>query len=478
MNKQNTPAITAQFIEKINAILRKNDISVSKLADQTGLGRTSIQRLLAGTLLPSRNFVRKLISVLPLSPDERFDLTELYIRLKVGEERYLSGRMIMSLLKELSISMWGIDSAPLIRDEEPLPLPKAFSDELSDSVETIYRVLSTELSKEKPRLLTSLPFVSGNLFSFILALVANSGKKVEIVHFGRVVNDMRRYHDLEAFRSAIKVAVQNNINYTPYTYSVGERVYDDNFSPYPYFLLSSDYGAVFSKDIRNCMCSDSPELRRRLEVHSDFLVSISNPLFEKYDAPDIQKMFLSGEFGADHIIEYRPEVFPFMSENTVERFLKKEHMTSKMVRSMGVGSVDKLLDEKRISSAGAVYYYFTPEGLADLVRTGKMGYISEMLFEPPDIPARKEVLENIIRHGGCRIIRSSLTQIPRDSQILIDRNRLCIAYSRENEKKMILVKDPAVVAAFEDFIVNAEEYGVLLSPEESEEQIRSMIDSM
>ena len=102
MNKPKEKTKQNDFSIKLKEYINNSDIPVYKLAQMTGLGRTSIQHTMSGNLFPTKEFLDKLILALYLTPKQKIELYDLYQQEKIGKGEYYNRHMLKLLIEEIN----------------------------------------------------------------------------------------------------------------------------------------------------------------------------------------------------------------------------------------------------------------------------------------------------------------------------------------------------------------------------------------
>ena len=90
------------FSECCRQLLSESESSVYEISKESGLDRTSIQRMITGKRMPSIQFVEKFCDHLRITPIERAELLELYRIEKIGKELYQNRMYIKNMIENLT----------------------------------------------------------------------------------------------------------------------------------------------------------------------------------------------------------------------------------------------------------------------------------------------------------------------------------------------------------------------------------------
>lgn len=90
------------IIERILEILKNNNISVYSFAKTTGISRSSLHMILHFERTMKPKYFYTIIDNLPVSIDEKKDLTERFQKISMGDIRYSANSYIFDMLKDFS----------------------------------------------------------------------------------------------------------------------------------------------------------------------------------------------------------------------------------------------------------------------------------------------------------------------------------------------------------------------------------------
>lgn len=90
-----------EFSGKCKELIAKSNISIYQLAKISNLDRTTLQKMVKGERLASRQFVQEMCSHLRITRQEERELMELYDMEKVGKDTYYTRIEIQNLLGEI-----------------------------------------------------------------------------------------------------------------------------------------------------------------------------------------------------------------------------------------------------------------------------------------------------------------------------------------------------------------------------------------
>ncbi|MCD8300191.1 MAG: hypothetical protein LUC41_03340, partial [Clostridiales bacterium] len=90
----------SEFSEECKRLIRKSNTNVYQIAKVSGLDRTTLQKMVQGKRLPSRQFVEEFTDFLIINKGEKDELYRLFQIEKVGRDVYQCRREVEHLLRD------------------------------------------------------------------------------------------------------------------------------------------------------------------------------------------------------------------------------------------------------------------------------------------------------------------------------------------------------------------------------------------
>ena len=228
------------FAEDLNRYIEKSGMTIQKLSAVTGLGRTAIQHTIAGKLVPAKNFIDRLCAALPMTPEQRDELTERYAREKAGEAAYYNRSHIKHI----------IESLPQYRISDRITGIQAGEDVLENcglksvsGLVNVNNLLRAALLKESalpsPKLITAIPFEYTVFFEMLLQIFSASGSGLRLEHYFRMYTcaEGEKNINMDTLQGALKIAMCAAIDYSPYYHYVNREAGEYLLTAYPYFMI-------------------------------------------------------------------------------------------------------------------------------------------------------------------------------------------------------------------------------------------------
>ncbi len=284
----------SDFSEKCKEYVLKSNTNIYQLAKQTGLERTTLQRMVNGNRLPAIQIVRQFCSHLQVTPPEEEELLELYKIEKIGRDAYQTRREIRNLLtdvQKLGISrrktakFWSRSiSSDLMTGAAEV---HRFTLELDTSAAIQY-VIEKEISQNETAFfdMDIIP-QSEYVLQHLLQAEQQTEKKIVCRHyvsfFRRNSTELSRKENIQILRLVIPFAFSfrgsYQVNYS-YRTCMGK---ESSFHLWPHFLITSGSLMLFSDTESGAVLIENKQI---IDCYRDELREMakqSKPLFDYYN---------------------------------------------------------------------------------------------------------------------------------------------------------------------------------------------------
>lgn len=232
------------FSEYLRELITKNGITISALARQTGIERTTLSKVLAGQRVLSYSALDSIIAQLRLTPMEEKSIRDFY-EMQFEQEGLQESRAVIdkmfSDLKNLDFAVSAFEERKLLMDIDQYVRNRSiFSGDMN--VRSLLRmVLSEELLQEEARIEMMIPpnynFLNEELLQRYLAEGINADV-TQIITFDIVENAKEvNLHNLRHFCQILPYCLLSYQRYHPYYYYDG-NVQQQYADPFPYFLVT------------------------------------------------------------------------------------------------------------------------------------------------------------------------------------------------------------------------------------------------
>ena len=303
----------SEFSEYCHRLLINSGSNVYQIASHSSLNRTSIQRMIRGERLPSRNFVKDFCSYLRINPIQQEELLKLYDIEKVGKTEYQKRCYIKNLIESLSFLENG-DNGDFLDFPN---FPNTFSTVCSVENKILF-VLQKELeTNTKPEILLNVPTTCRSLFFALGKFFNNFPKQASVKHLiflnSNSSNSLHPCQNLEIMSDVLPtIQLLKNIYHPAYLYS-NLTSDDEKLMVMPYYIITSQNLLMISADFKHAVLHDSPatieeykkEFYRIFQMAEPFMKYADNPLCIMNSLEKVYK-----DFGLpSHSLEFHPCLF-------------------------------------------------------------------------------------------------------------------------------------------------------------------------
>lgn len=445
---------TTEFSRCISKYVADSGYTVYKISQITGLGRTAIQHIMSGNLVPTQAFLDKLCTVFKITPRQKDALTELYFKEKFGEKTYNERKNIRSIIETLP-QYYVSKSAAIIPDAMQLPDTKSVSGFLNIN-QMISEIIGKELEMNDPLILTTIPFENKMLYDNIVQMFgACDNKNAVVEHFFRIYkNDSgSSVNNTETLKNALTMAMNVGMVYNPYCYYAYKEAVDDCLPIFPYSLISSAYVVLVSGDFQLAVISNDSGIMKTARTHIDKIKRSSKLMIEMIDNKRMFDIFAESSRFFDKSLEYQPCVSKYITLEIVSKklidipehdyifnFLEKNFFTSEQIK---------------VTMRQSALNVFSRRGLENFAETGVMINMPGQLLKPLSVEERIYILECMKNDVGdyFKMLDDSKLRIPQFMQIIHLNNQSCIiSCLMKNKKFCCKLTEQSLCSALDDFI--------------------------
>ncbi|MDO4555872.1 MAG: hypothetical protein Q4B70_12090, partial [Lachnospiraceae bacterium] len=278
-----------RFNERIRELIEESGYTVYQIAKGAGIGRTSIHKMMAGTLVPSHKFMDRFYQYMRLLPAEKQELEQLYIIEKDGKGRYENRIFIKKMLERIA------GYYELIRDHTDHRQQNDFliQDKGYQGIKTmelIYKTLKEELDSEGTlKLDMNIPFGNSGLYDLIYWICKEYGKDMDIRQLVILNQNPEKAGDanynLKILHKVLPMAFASGSRYqVRRCYSrCSEKDYYAFF--WPYYMITKHAVIMISADGNSVCLAKEEELVSQYQNAFETAYDGSDLLLEQYHDP-------------------------------------------------------------------------------------------------------------------------------------------------------------------------------------------------
>ncbi|MGN0695389.1 MAG: helix-turn-helix domain-containing protein [Oscillospiraceae bacterium] len=451
-----------EFSRRISEYIAESGYTVYKISQITGLGRTAIQHIMSGKFVPTRDFFEKLCSVFPITPAQKEELNELYIKQKFGAKVYCERKQIRSIIENLPQYYINVQHPSVNPGHVDLSCEKAVTGLLNVN-QTVLGIISRELQTDKPRIRTTIPFGNKLMFDNIMQLFGLCSSDAVFEHYLRLFkyDDDELNENLQVLEDVLKMSVNGGIIYKPCCYYAYKHTADDILPVFPYCLLTSEYAVFITSDYRSAAVSTDSKILEMAEAHFEKLGQISSVMIESVDNRDMFDIFAGSSKMYDKSLEFQPCVTKYMTWEIISARIKNIPEKDYILETLK----DSFFTPEQLEVVGnqIAVNVFTRSGLEHFAETGIMVNLPGQLLEPLSPEERLYILKCMKNDVGSyyKMVDRNKLSVPDFFQIIYLNNQSCIISCLMDDKKFCgIISERSLCASVEDFIRSLYESGL------------------
>lgn len=443
--------------------IEQSGYSIYKVANKSGINRTTLQKILADDRPVSQEQLEHILSVLKLSPEEEEDILTIFEISKTGETLHSIRQTIRHLFTAMSdtdtfFSNQGGNYS--ISEITPPPNFLANSRILSGSQQvilTLRELVAQECLKPDPRLLISLPGTDPLLPRILLQPAA---ARLKVQQITRVLRSSDSGQDsltnLQILSNLLPLSMLSSFDYQIHFF------YDSHLSShsldlaFPYYALFSDTLVLLSSDCSVALpCTDQSVLRYFSYLFEDSLRKTTCLIEQCGSTAEVLEclMKIDAKSGSLSSIEYQPCLITFLDDRHFHQYVR-EDLEHREIMIQGI-----IERRQQLASMTNRRCIFSKSGLARFVSEGFISDLPSCYMNPLSVSDRIQVLEHIIQclsreKWDFRITNPVTFPLPPRLACIIRNNigvEFCHIGPEPNDFKHIHIREHTILDAFEDF---------------------------
>lgn len=471
---------STDFSRLISSYVESSGYTVYKISQITGLGRTAIHQTMSGKLVPTREFFERLCAVFMITPQQKAELTELYLKEKIGERAYIEQRQIKNIVEKLPQYYINAGSVSIQYDIDVIEQKGSVTGLLNVN-HAVMQIISKELRCENPFISTTIPFEDKMLYDLVLQLIIETGKNAVFEHYLRLYksDDNDVVNNIDLLENMLRMAMNTGMVYRPFCYYVHKDAVDDILPIYPYCLITSEYVIMVTADFQSAVISDSKAVKETATEHIRKVRACSKQIIEPVDNRRMFDIFAESSKMFSKSIEFQPCVTKYFTWDIVSARLadipEKEYILETLRKSFF--TPEQLAE----AEAQVSMNYFTRKGLEYLADTGVTVNLPGQLLKPLSESERLYILTSLKNDVGkyFKMLNEDKIKVPEFIQVISLTNQSCIISCLMKEKKFCcILSERSLCSAIDDFIERLDETDYTVTDEKAIEVIDGCIEKL
>ena len=385
-----------EFSEYLRELIKKNNLTISALARQTGIERTTLSKVLAGQRVLPYNALDTLINYLRVTPMEEKKLRHFYeVQFEhkgIRESRAIIDKLF-SDLSSLDFSMVAFEERKLLVNIKEYAKERSIFTG-SMNVELLLRMaLSEELVKKDARIEMTIPprysFLNKELMQRYLSEDVNA-EITQIIAFDSSEDTSGNLHNLKYFCQVLPFCLLSYQRYHPYYYydECAQKHYMD---PFPYFMVTSKCVICLSENGQEAMMLRCEDQVSYYHKYFQNLLSQCHKLIKYTVNPAEILNSYSNCTDSDgyYTIMDQPCFGKYYTDEFIEEHLQQHIPNREYLLEIAKKRFSVLRNAKKF------YTLYTQKGLQRFMDTGVLDDFPEILVKPFSMEVRKNLMKKM-----------------------------------------------------------------------------------
>lgn len=428
---------TTEFSRRIARYIEETGNSIYKIAQITGLGRTAIHQVISGKLVPTKDFFEQLCTAFTITPAQKSELTELFLSEKIGHKSYYEQKRLVEIIKKLPQYYSDNNTPSLTYNAVDITTDNTVNGIMNVN-RAVINLISRELDKPEPRIYSTIPFEDSELFEIAVQLINQGKKEAVFEHFIRIFKDGDNYlpKNMDTLESLLKMSINAELDYKPYSYYIHEDSTDADLPVFPYFAATSEYVIMLTGDFQSAVITDNNAILELTQKHIQKLRAISLPVIERLDENGLFEVFFNTTKHYTKSIEFQPCMTVELTLDIISKRLLPLPEHDKILGIIKESFFDQNGFMKKETAEQKAICYFSARGLENFAETGKMWNCPGFILSELSDEERLQVLKKAKLKSGTyfKLLDETKITVPDFLQIILLDNHKCI-FSCLMEKK-------------------------------------------
>lgn len=325
-------------------LIKEKNMRNASLAKEIGVDRSTFQHFLSGNRKMNLEDLQKIMVILNLPKDKKKQLYTLFENEYDDREVLKNSQDIFSLYGEIynqvnTEKKWVESEEYLVKNQ--LTLKKAQIIRGQVKIEGIIRSCFMEEmgQSENANVVMSINFKHYFLYELIMRISGqNQGGKIQNII--PLVNKKKLGNNLDVLKMVLLLKSLDNIDYEPYYFYSGTKIYDDISIIVPNYLITSKQVITIDRDFESAIIYEDPEILEYYRNKSQSILSKCASFVEKeplkwtdYPLPSFEKV---------------------KKNNIAEKYIAFDQLESLLDRTVVEGEKDGASGELQLLEKGSV----------------------------------------------------------------------------------------------------------------------------
>jgi hypothetical protein len=333
-----------RFSEALNKILTQKDISVYNLSQNSGVNRTTIQKMKAGTRLPaSEAVVRQLADHLMLTPVEYNDFVRDYRISRMGEENYLRRQYVKEIIESFYDSHTVSNVVIESNGSNILHMPS--DHEVVNGTYNVKRLIHAVLDNEANKKDGYVHMLTQPDFSYIYECIStidfnkNHTPITNIISFDNMDTENTSLYNLRLFKALVPMLFTCENFEALCVHEYVSSVFNKT-SLLPYKIFTSDYCLLISFEQETALIFQRGPVYDIIAHSFDQKRLLAQPIYKIIKAnpqtySEITPKFMDFKSLVNYSLLYQPSMPPFCDVQTMYSLINKDILTQELLQVWG-----------------------------------------------------------------------------------------------------------------------------------------------
>ena len=270
----------------LKEMIKEKNMTIFSLAKEVGVDRSTLQHFLSGKRRLNLEDLQKIMVALNLSKDKKKLLYALYENEYDDCEALKNSHDIFALYNEISAQtnqkkMWIETEEYLVKTQLASEKARIINGQVK--IEGIIRsCFMEEMGRnEDAHVIMSINFKHYFLYELIMRISCHNHRCGKIQNIIPLVNKKKLGNNLDILKTVLLLKSLTNIDYEPYYFYSGTKIYDDISIIVPNYFITSKQVITIDRDFESAIIYEDPEILDYYQNKSQMILRKCIPFVEK-----------------------------------------------------------------------------------------------------------------------------------------------------------------------------------------------------
>lgn len=470
----------SEFSDILEKHIMMCGLTENYLSNITGFSRSYISKLINGQRVsPNIEKMTLLFNMLNLTPEEYAVLWDLYLKERLGNEKYQLNKEVLDFVDSFHMSP-NINFKMDISFQ--IPDVKVITGRI-DVESFIKIVIYKEANKKSGYLRVAMQGESERVLEAIRdALMMNDNFRVSHLVCMEKMTDKNSYENIRLLKSLIPIILSGHeYNYHAYYYYDNIEAHFNRFSWMPYCVITEDYYVCVDAAFEHGVIYKDEDIRMfMIDLYESMIEECQRLCHPIYNNEQMIQYYsqINVITGNTYTIAYQPCMGILDIEDLFDKYATNEYKTTLEGLKARIRKRREIYEKNQWK----LVTYFTREGIEEFMRTGFSRELPKGIYGEISYEDRKKVIRSMLRMARDDIYYPYLIDERKykwPEEVMVESSDLMhlgLFYNINQKYNRFIIQEVSLACLFHKFMVNFRDSMYTKTREETISYLESLVE--